>query len=59
MPLISPYIKEEWKENVRNFKYKGSDSSIFYTLFTNPFCNWAVEFLPMNLSANIVITKYS
>jgi hypothetical protein len=50
MPLTSPYIREEWKDNIRNFKYKGSDISIFYTHFTSPVCNMLVEYLPNTLS---------
>jgi hypothetical protein len=50
MPLITSYIQEEWKQNVLNYKYKGSDSSIFYKLVTNPLCNTLVEYLPMDLS---------
>ncbi len=51
MALTSPYIGEEkWKENIKNFKYKGSDSSIVYVNFTSPVCNHLVEYLPNNLS---------
>lgn len=47
MKLIqSPYIEEKYKDNLRNYKYKGSDNSIFYIYCMSPFCNWAVEYLP-------------
>ena len=26
--VLSPYIKEEYKENIRNYKYRGSDNSL-------------------------------
>lgn len=47
---IKPYIKEEWKDNIRDYKYRGSDISIFYVHFTSPFCNWVVNYLPMRLA---------
>jgi len=50
MTILSPYIKEEWKDHIRNYKYKGSDRSIFYTYVANPLCNIIVEKLPMNLA---------
>lgn len=52
--LTSPYIREEWKDNVRNFKYRGTDNSIFYKYFTSPVCNVIVEYLPKSLAPNIV-----
>jgi hypothetical protein len=55
MPLISPYIPEEWKEKIRKYKYKGSDNSIFYKLFTGPVCDWLVTFIPSSIVPNIVI----
>lgn len=44
------YIKEEYKDNLRNYKYRGGDNSILYKIFINPFCNWAVEYMPMWLA---------
>lgn len=46
MGLFLPYIPEEWKENIRTYKYRGRDDSIFYTWFTAPVCNIMVEYLP-------------
>ena len=54
MGLFTPYILEEWKEPIRNYKYKGSDLSILYRYFTSPFCNYVVNYLPDNLAPNIV-----
>ncbi len=50
MAITSPYIEEKWHDNIRNFKYKGSDNSIFYKFFTGPACDFLVRFLPNNLS---------
>jgi len=44
--MFTPYIKEEWKENIKNYKYSGSDVSIWYTYISNPFCNWVVKYIP-------------
>lgn len=50
MGYFLPYIPDEWKENIRNYKYRGVDNSIFYQWFTNPVCNKLVEFLPRSLA---------
>ena len=55
MSLYSPYIKEEWKDNIRSYKYRGSDISIFFVYVTNPFCNWLIKYFPRNLAPNLVI----
>ena len=44
--MLSPYIKEEWYENIKNYKYSGSDISIWYVYISNPFCNWAIKYIP-------------
>jgi hypothetical protein len=44
--LTSQYIREEWKENIKNFKYRGSDNSIFYRMVVNPICNFIADHLP-------------
>lgn len=44
--MFTPYIKEEWKDPIKNYKYRGSDISIWYTYISNPFCNWWVEYFP-------------
>lgn len=47
MGLIKPYVQEEeWKENIRKYKYKGTDNSIFYVYVVSPLCNYLVELLP-------------
>ena len=48
--LFTPYIQEEWKENIRNYKYRGSDNSIFYKLVVNPLCEKKVEYFPKTLA---------
>lgn len=50
MAILSPYIKQEWMENIKKFKYKGSDRSLFYNYLAGPLCNIIVEKLPTNLA---------
>jgi hypothetical protein len=40
------YIKEEWKENIRNYKFKGKDSSLVYNYIASPICNYLVKYVP-------------
>ncbi len=50
MAIISPYIKEEWKDNIRSYKYSGTDRSLFYNYVASPICNIIVEKLPETLA---------
>jgi len=50
MAILSPYIKEEWFENIRKYSYRGSDRSLVYTYFAGPMCNIIVEKLPITLA---------
>ncbi len=47
---LTPYIQTEYRENVKKFKYKGSDNSIFYRHFTSPLCDITCRYLPANLA---------
>ena len=50
MNRFSPYIKEEWKENVKNYKYRGTDRGLYYNYVASPLCNILVQKFPMNLA---------
>jgi len=40
------YIKKEWKENIRNYKYNAKDESIVYNYIASPICDKFVNYLP-------------
>lgn len=44
--LFNPYIKEEWKQNIKNYKFSSTDHSLLYVHITSPLCNWLVKFVP-------------
>jgi hypothetical protein len=46
MSIFKKYIRDEWKENIRTYKYQGSDLSILYVHVTSPLCNKLVEYIP-------------
>jgi hypothetical protein len=50
MGLFSPYIKEEWKPNIKAYKYNSTDNSIIYVNITSPMCNKIVEFIPASIA---------
>lgn len=51
MGLISPYIlNDAAKENIRKYKYKGSDSSLFYQMVVSPTCDRIVTLFPKTLA---------
>ncbi len=46
MGICDPYIKDEWKEKIRNYKFNSTDSSIIYVNITSPMCNNIVKYIP-------------
>jgi hypothetical protein len=44
--LCRDYIKEEWKENIKNYKFNSTDASLLYVHITSPLCNYLVKFIP-------------
>ena len=50
MSIMSEYIPEAWKDKIRNYKYKGSDNSLFYRYVTSPCCDFVVKHLPDDLA---------
>lgn len=44
--LCRNYIKDEWKENLKNYKYNSTDKSLLYVHITSPLCNYLVKFIP-------------
>ncbi len=52
--FFTPFIKEEWKDNIRNYKYKGLEKSITYKYFTSPLCNFLVKYIPSSIAPNVI-----
>ena len=50
----TPYIDKDGAENIRNFKYMGGDTGIFYPLFWDPSAAWLVKRIPEWWNANTV-----
>jgi len=50
MGLFTPYIKNEWKENIIKYKFHSTDSSILYNYVTSPLCNHLVKFIPNHIA---------
>lgn len=48
------YIRDGWKDNIKNYKYQGKDNSLLYNYFSSPFCNWMVKFIPKSIAPNVV-----
>jgi hypothetical protein len=46
MVFARPYIKPEWQDAIKEYKYKGEDHSIFHNYVANPICNILVEYFP-------------
>jgi hypothetical protein len=51
---LTPYIDEEGQENIHNFKYAGSDTSIGYNYFWNPVALWCVNQISENIAPNTI-----
>jgi hypothetical protein len=48
--LFTPYIQEDWKENIKNFKYRGKDLSLIYNYIGSPVCDDFCNMLPETLA---------
>ena len=55
MSLISSkYVEDEYIENVKKYKYKGGDNSIYYYYAISPISNFMVNYFPKTLAPNTV-----
>lgn len=50
MGLLSAYIKDEWVPNIKAYKYKGTDYSLFYRFMISPLCNKIVLLIPADVT---------
>lgn len=46
MGSLMTYILDDHKQNVKTYKYKGSDVSILYKYVTSPICDVISMFIP-------------
>ena len=50
MAFLPTYIKEEYKENIINYKFQSNDASLLYNYITSPLCNYLVKFIPIYIA---------
>ena len=53
---ISPYIKNEYYENIQTYKYKGADLSLTYKYFISPLCEYIITYIPPSIAPNTITT---
>ena len=41
------YIKPEWRDTIKAYKYNGEDHSIFHNYVSNPLCDYLVQYFPI------------
>ena len=51
---LTPYIDNEGIENIKVFKYNGSDTGPMYLYFYNPLAIWGVKHTPEWIAPNII-----
>ena len=49
-----PYVAKEYYDNLRNYKYSSSDSSITYKYIISPLCNHLVKLFPKWMAPNVI-----
>ena len=54
MSFTSKYIEDKYKENIKNYKYRGGDNSIYYKYIMSPVCNFMVNYFPRSIAPNTV-----
>jgi ethanolaminephosphotransferase len=54
---VTPYISEDAKQGLKNYKYSGADYGIAYRIFFNPVCNYIVDhWMPASWAPNTLTT---
>ena len=54
MSLSSKYIETQYIDNLKNYKYRGEDRSIYYYYVISPVCNLMVNYFPKWLAPNVI-----
>ena len=54
MSLLSKYIDDQYIDNLKNYKYRGEDRSIYYAYVISPVSNFMVEYSPRWLAPNVI-----
>lgn len=49
-----PYLSEEAKTNLKNYKYAGGDRGLMYIYFYNPMAMWLVGRIPEWIAPNVI-----
>ena len=49
-----PYVSNEYFDNLRNYKYRSTDSSISYKYIISPLCNHLVKLFPKWVAPNVI-----
>lgn len=54
MSLASKYIEDQYINNLKNYKFRGGDNSIYYHYVISPVCNVMVNYFPKWLAPNTI-----
>ena len=54
MSLSSKYIDPQYVDNIKNYKYRGEDRSIYYYYVISPVSNFMVQYSPKWLAPNVI-----
>ena len=54
MSLIKKYIEDQYIQNLKKYKYKGKDNSIYYEYIISPICDKITSYLPKWLLPNTI-----
>ena len=54
MSLKLKYIEDQYAENLKNYKYRGGDNSIYYHYIMSPVCNFMVKYFPKCIAPNTI-----
>lgn len=54
MSLSSKYIDAQYVDNIKNYKYRGEDRSIYYHYVISPVSNYMVQYSPKWLAPNVI-----
>ena len=52
--LTFKYIDDKYINNLKAYKYKGGDNSIYYNYVISPVCNFIVKYTPKCIAPNVI-----
>ena len=54
MTSLTKYVEDQYIDNLKKYKYRGGDNSIYYNYIISPVCNYFINYFPKSLAPNTI-----